>query len=676
LLFNFFLFLISYCRQQGISGISGAIASALQFNGPFNLHVIAKDDQIYVLECNPRCARSFPFMSKTLEVDLVALSTQVALGIQPHQYGYLSGVVDGRIGVRMPITSFVSLDGADSLLGVDMVSTGEVACFGETLHEAYLKAFLSVGFKVPKHNVYVSIGSYKGKAKLLDAIRIFHKAGINLYGSPSTADYYSEHGIGMQVVAMNHDETTSGDERSIRQFFIDGNFDLVINMPIESSSSLHATSFINEGYHLRRMAINHGVPLLTNYKSVRLLADALHACHFKEPLINTSLDCLTSVQWVKLPALIEVHVSLQDNKQNEKINAITCGTKMALAGGYTQVLITQQQKQPVVDMNQLQAVDQVYAQRSYCDYGFYASASRPHLAAVHDLEQHTLGLSIDQSESNTLSDLVGHFASWPADGLIVSNAECTSLAAVLFLAELYTRRVHITRVSTKDDIQLIKLAKQRGLRVTCDVAPHHLFLSADGANHGPLNLKSENDRLCLWDHMDYIDVISSDYSYTLEMTLTLMLTAYKQGKISMKAIVEKLHDNPKRIFNLPEQADTFIEAGQYLMTLWDGLSGGRYSLDYHFIFLLQKSILHGQYRTRCRLVVSRLLLVCKSMAKYIESHCMVKWPMSTVIFLPSPGLAEILPFTSRLSNKRHRCRTTTVLSRAMHQVCVCVFIHP
>jgi dihydroorotase-like cyclic amidohydrolase len=122
-------------------------------------------------------------------------------------------------------------------------------------------------------------------------------------------------------------------------------------------------------------------------------------------------------------------------------------------------------------------------------------------------------------------------------------------------------------VSTHDDINLIKLAKMKGLKITCDAAPHHLFLSKQNATvqegfNGSIDLKDETDRQALWDNIDSIDIISSDRTYSLELTLTLMLTACKQGRISLDAVIDKLNTNPRRIFNLPEQRDCHIEAGE------------------------------------------------------------------------------------------------------------------
>uniref|UniRef100_A0A8C3IAZ6 Carbamoyl-phosphate synthetase 2, aspartate transcarbamylase, and dihydroorotase n=1 Tax=Chrysemys picta bellii TaxID=8478 RepID=A0A8C3IAZ6_CHRPI len=147
---------------ERIQAIVHAIGQELLVTGPFNLQLIAKDDQLKVIECNVRVSRSFPFVSKTLGVDMVALATQVIMGEEVESVGLMTGT--GIVGVKVPQFSFSRLAGADVVLGVEMTSTGEVACFGENRCEAYLKAMLSTGFKIPKKNILLTIGSYKVRA--------------------------------------------------------------------------------------------------------------------------------------------------------------------------------------------------------------------------------------------------------------------------------------------------------------------------------------------------------------------------------------------------------------------------------------------------------------------------------------------------------------------------------
>uniref|UniRef100_A0A670I5Y5 Carbamoyl-phosphate synthetase 2, aspartate transcarbamylase, and dihydroorotase n=1 Tax=Podarcis muralis TaxID=64176 RepID=A0A670I5Y5_PODMU len=183
---------------ERIKAIVHAIGQELQVTGPFNLQLIAKHDQLKVIECNVRVSRSFPFVSKTLGVDLVALATQVIMGEEVEPVGLMAGT---EIPPSLPpdfiqlfsLFSFSRLAGADVVLGVEMTSTGEVACFGENRCEAYLKAMLSTGFKIPRKNILLTIGSYK--SELLSTVRTLEGLGYNLYASLGTADFYTEHGI-------------------------------------------------------------------------------------------------------------------------------------------------------------------------------------------------------------------------------------------------------------------------------------------------------------------------------------------------------------------------------------------------------------------------------------------------------------------------------------------------
>jgi len=235
-----------------IKSIVSAIGSALNVNGPFNLQLIAKNNDLKVIECNLRVSRSFPFVSKTLDHDFIQVATQVAMGFSPPAVDCTMG--NGRIGVKVPQFSFSRLTGADVLLGVEMVSTGEVACFGENVYEAYLKALLSTGFRLPKKNILLSVGSYKDKVQLLESVKILESLGFQLYASRGTADFYSEHNIRIETVdwkAENEDgakkRAGSQDElsveenypeieqRTVADYLMNNHFDLLINIPMKSS---------------------------------------------------------------------------------------------------------------------------------------------------------------------------------------------------------------------------------------------------------------------------------------------------------------------------------------------------------------------------------------------------------------------------------------------------------
>jgi carbamoyl-phosphate synthase/aspartate carbamoyltransferase/dihydroorotase len=160
-------------------------------------------------------SRSFPFVSKTLDHDFIAVSTQVAMGLSPAFVDCINGKAGSNIvGVKVPQFSFSRLTGADVLLGVEMVSTGEVACFGENVYEAYLKALLSTGFRMPEKNILLSIGSYKDKLALLGTVKCLESLGFGLYASRGTADFYSEHGLKVETVDWYYEDGNSHHDAS------------------------------------------------------------------------------------------------------------------------------------------------------------------------------------------------------------------------------------------------------------------------------------------------------------------------------------------------------------------------------------------------------------------------------------------------------------------------------
>ena len=300
-----------------IRQITSAIAKALIVSGPFNMQLIAKDDELKVIECNLRVSRSFPFVSKTLGHDFIATATQIIIGLPVEPVDVLFG--DGKVGVKVPVFSFSRLSGADIQLGVEMSSTGEVACFGETRYEAYLKAMIGTGFTIPKKNILLSVGSYKHKVEMLASVRQLHKMGYVLYGSCGTSDYYREHGIPVETVEWIFEgigddigiDKMAGQMVSMADYLANKHFDLVINLPMRIGGARRVSSFVpTYGYRTRRMAVDYSVPLITDIKCAKLLVEALGKARGKldaQPFI----DCITSRRIVRLPGLIDVHVHLR-----------------------------------------------------------------------------------------------------------------------------------------------------------------------------------------------------------------------------------------------------------------------------------------------------------------------------------------------------------------------------
>jgi carbamoyl-phosphate synthase/aspartate carbamoyltransferase len=252
------------------------IGNALNVTGPFNIQFIAKDNEIKVIECNVRASRSFPFVSKVMGVDLIEMATKAMAGLPLQEYPPTNLPPD-YVGVKVPQFSFSRLSGADPVLGVEMASTGEVACFGRTKYEAYLKALLSTGFKLPKKNILLSIGSFKDKLEMLPSIERLHKMGFKLFATAGTADYITEHGIPVKFLEVlgGHGGTDSQKpEYSLTQHLANNLIDLYINLP-SSNHFRRPANYMSRGYQTRRMAVDYQTPLVTNVKNAKILIEAM-----------------------------------------------------------------------------------------------------------------------------------------------------------------------------------------------------------------------------------------------------------------------------------------------------------------------------------------------------------------------------------------------------------------
>ena len=230
--------------------------SGLNISGPFNIQFLAVNNDIKVIECNLRCSRSFPFSSKVTGNNFVDIATKAMLGIAKKE-AYRTLDLD-YVGVKAPQFSFSRLKGADPVLGVEMASTGEVACFGDDIHEAFFKAMLSTGFVVPKENIFVSIGKTEDKADFLPAARKLVTLGFKLHASHGTADFFKEN----EVPVVEHEDFAAIIHR--------GKTDWVINVP-RSYSHEEAT----RGYGIRRLAIDNNIPLTIDVKVAKLMVDTL-----------------------------------------------------------------------------------------------------------------------------------------------------------------------------------------------------------------------------------------------------------------------------------------------------------------------------------------------------------------------------------------------------------------
>uniref|UniRef100_A0AAQ6A5K9 Multifunctional protein CAD n=1 Tax=Amphiprion ocellaris TaxID=80972 RepID=A0AAQ6A5K9_AMPOC len=574
---------------ERIKLIVHAIGQELQVTGPFNLQLIAKDDQLKVIECNVRVSRSFPFVSKTLGVNLVALATQAIMGENVEPVGLMSG--KGIVGVKVPQFSFSRLAGADVVLGVEMASTGEVACFGENRYEAYLKAMLSTGFKIPKKNILLSIGSYKNKSELLPTVQALESLGYDLYASLGTADFYTEHGVKVMAVDWPFEEedsecATKEKQRSIMNYLEENHFDLVINLSMRNSGGRRLSSFVTKGYRTRRMAIDYSVPLIIDIKCTKLFVQALRQIG-RTPPVKTHIDSMASQTLVRLPGLIDVHVHLREPGATHKED-FSSGTAAALAGGVTLVCAMPNTAPSITDASTLSLVQKLAKAGCRCDYALYLGAASDNAAVLPSIASQAAGLKMYLNDTystlkmDNVSLWMEHFEKWPKQMPIVAHAEKQTVAAILMVAQLYQRPVHICHVARKEEILIIRAAKQKGIQVTCEAAPHHLFLCeenvpdiGDGRAQVRPMLGTREDMEALWENLDIIDCFATDHAphaveeknserpppgYPgLETMLPLLLTAVSDGRLTLDDIIRRLYDNPRRIFNLPVQENTYVE---------------------------------------------------------------------------------------------------------------------
>ena len=274
---------ISFATARQIKKISRAIAKELNISGPFNIQYLAKGRDVKVIECNLRASRSFPFVSKVLKRNFIDTATRIMLDA-PYTKPDKSAFDIDRIGVKASQFSFNRLQNTDPILGVDMSSTGEVGCLGDTFEEALLNSLIATGYKIPskEKGIMISSGETKEKVRLLDGARMLTKAGYTIYASEGTAKFLNENGA--KAIAVNWpDENDDNGRENVMKMIADHKFDLVVNIPKN-----HTERELTNGYKIRRGAIDHNIPLITNSR----LASA-----FIEAFCTLGLDDLAIKSW-------------------------------------------------------------------------------------------------------------------------------------------------------------------------------------------------------------------------------------------------------------------------------------------------------------------------------------------------------------------------------------------
>ena len=273
---------ISFATARQIKKISRAIAKELNISGPFNIQYLAKGRDVKVIECNLRASRSFPFVSKVLKRNFIETANRIMLDAAS-QKPDKSAFHVGRMGVKASQFSFARLQNADPVLGVDMSSTGEVGCMGDTFEEALLNSLIATGYKIPSKDkgIMLSSGGAKEKASLLDAAQALVKNGYTIYATAGTAKFLNENNV--KATAVGWPDEDHKDIPNVMQMIADHKFDLIVNIPKN-----HTKRELTNGYRIRRGAIDHNIPLITNAR----LASA-----FIEAFCTLSQDQLQIKSW-------------------------------------------------------------------------------------------------------------------------------------------------------------------------------------------------------------------------------------------------------------------------------------------------------------------------------------------------------------------------------------------
>ena len=248
-----------------IRRISEQIAGALDITGPFNIQFLAQRNRVRVIECNLRASRSFPFCSKVSRVNMIELAVKAMLD-EPVRRASLSALDLEWVGVKAAQFSYSRLHGADPVSGVEMASTGEVGCIGTDLSDAFLKALLSVGYRIPKKRILLSTGPIEDKLDFLDSARKLVEMAYELFGSRGTAKFLAANGV--PIKALNW--PLESKEPNIAGYIRRREVDMIINIPKNNRE----TELKND-YIIRRMAVDFDIPLFTNIKVAREFIDAL-----------------------------------------------------------------------------------------------------------------------------------------------------------------------------------------------------------------------------------------------------------------------------------------------------------------------------------------------------------------------------------------------------------------
>jgi carbamoyl-phosphate synthase large subunit len=259
--------------QKKIEDCTQRIVKALKIHGPYNIQYLVKDDVVNVIECNLRASRSMPFVSKTRGINLIELATLAMLG-KKIDVKLSPMTIANHVGVKVPQFSFMRLSGADPVLGVEMLSTGEVACLGENFSDAFSKALRSAEFNIPDRDgsVLISVGGSKErKERVVPIARAFVEMGFKIYATDHTADVLNAAGVNAtKLYKVKEAQATP----NILDYLQERKIDLVINVPIANKATSYS-DILSDGYIIRRQAVEFNVPVITNLQLAAALVDVM-----------------------------------------------------------------------------------------------------------------------------------------------------------------------------------------------------------------------------------------------------------------------------------------------------------------------------------------------------------------------------------------------------------------
>jgi carbamoyl-phosphate synthase/aspartate carbamoyltransferase len=432
---------------------------------------------------------------------------------------------------------------------------------------------IATGIKPPGKNILLSIGSYKEKAELLPSVKKLHELGYKLFATAGTADFIQEHGIAVQFLEVLNEGDDEKSEYSLTQHLANNLIDLYINLP-SSNRFRRPASYMSKGYRTRRMAVDYSIPLVTNVKCAKLLVEALALDVSMEV---SSIDCQSSHRVISLPGLINVATFVPSllsigSDDFEKVS------QQSLASGFSMIRVLPfGVDSAIVDSHTLLTAQENTSGKSFTDFNLSIAATDKNAGLLAKVTSSVGSLVIPFNYFSNNVDKVAsvseHFGVWPANKPIVTDATSTELASILLLASLHNRNVHITNVTRKADVNLIAMAKEKGLKVSCDVSIHALFLSL--AEYPECQgLPSKEDQDALWENIAIIDIfavgllpsqLAKDLGNPvvagvgISDALPLLLTAVREGRLTVDDVIARMHTNPKKIFELHDQPGTSIE---------------------------------------------------------------------------------------------------------------------